>query len=184
MTDSSLPDWPLEDELSAAPFLDYWSNVYRIEPAIAYGLVSQESRFDPGAYRAEPAINDASYGLTQVLWGTAKGLGYTGDESGLYDRATNVQLGLNYLRQQLDRWGTVNLALSAYNGGLHAGVITNPEYLAAVLDRADYFRTQWAAQGVANPATDLSITGDGASSLGANLLLLGVLALLAKQLLH
>lgn len=56
-----------------------------------------ESNFDEEAYREESRIHDASYGLMQLLYGTAKWLGYSGTADGLYDIKTNIQLGMAYL---------------------------------------------------------------------------------------
>ena len=135
----SYPDWNDADLQAAAPTLDEWIGVYNLPRAVVYGLVSQESRFKPTAYRAEPAIGDASYGLTQILYGTAKGLGYGGSPEGLFAPEANVQFGLLYLRNALDRFGDVGQALSAYNSGHATGSSAGDAYAAAVLDRASYF---------------------------------------------
>jgi soluble lytic murein transglycosylase-like protein len=137
------PTWSLAAEAAAAPVLDEWAAVYALPKDVVYGLVALESGFQPGAIRQEPQIQDASYGLTQILLGTARGLGYTGDAQGLFDPETNVQYGLLYLRQMLDRFGDLSLALSAYNGGYRGGQVTNPTYVEGVLDRAAWFAEQW-----------------------------------------
>lgn len=80
-------------------------------------LVAWESGFDPNAYRAEPAVNDASRGLCQVLYATAQGLGYTGSPEGLFDPDTSLHYGSRYLAEQYHRAGNWLGALSAYNGG-------------------------------------------------------------------
>jgi len=87
-------------------------------------IIGQESAYRPTAYRAEPAIGDASIGLMQILFATAKGEGYTGPVgsatglTGLYDPATNIMYGTSYLATCLARTnGVVPSAISAYNGG-------------------------------------------------------------------
>ena len=135
----SLPDWSAGNFAAVHPILDAWADTYGLERSLVYAVVSQESRFNPDAVRPEPAINDASYGLTQILYRTAQGLGYTGTPAGLYDPDTNAQYGLRYLADQVNRFDDYELALSAYNGGLRNGVITNPDYVTAVLARLDYF---------------------------------------------
>lgn len=108
---------------------DSVASSYDLEPSILKGLVEQESSWDPKATRQEPRIHDASYGLTQVLLGTAREMGYTGDAAGLMDPATGLDYGANYLRQQLDKFGDYRLALAAYNGG--------PGHVQDAIDAAD-----------------------------------------------
>lgn len=105
---------------------------YTVSPALIRAVIAHESQYNPRAYRPEPT--DASRGLMQLLLSTARALGYTGDAgpkdattlaggtfplTGLFDPATNVQLGAQLLRnllRQLD--GDVPAVLSAYNGGV------------------------------------------------------------------
>lgn len=95
-----------------------------VEPALIKAIIGAESEFNPNAYRQEPRINDASYGLMQLLYNTAKGMGYTGSTSGLFDSTTNIRLGTRYLADLIktaDRRGYgVDSAISAYNAGFSA----------------------------------------------------------------
>jgi len=83
------------------------------------GLIARESAWNPGAFRHEPAINDASYGLMQVLLSTAKGsLGNPNlTPSDLFIPDINIAAGSNYLKSQLTRYGDARRAVSAYNCG-------------------------------------------------------------------
>ena len=67
----------------------------------------EESRMDPSARSAAGAR-----GLLQVMPTTARALRLEADAP-----ATNVLAGARYLRAMLDRFGSVELALSAYNAG-------------------------------------------------------------------
>ena len=69
----------------------------------------QESNFDPTA--GSPA---GARGLTQLMPGTAAGLGVTD----VTDPAQALEGGAKYLKQQLDAFGgDVTKALAAYNAG-------------------------------------------------------------------
>jgi soluble lytic murein transglycosylase-like protein len=67
----------------------------------------EESRMDPSAISGAGAR-----GLLQLMPATARELDLDGDEP-----AANVLAGARYLRQLLDRFGDVELALAAYNAG-------------------------------------------------------------------
>ncbi|WP_319801160.1 lytic transglycosylase domain-containing protein [Sphingomonas sp. R1] len=70
-------------------------------------VIMQESRYNPLAVSTANA-----YGLAQLMPGTAASLGVN-----RYDVVQNLRGGARYLRQQLDRYGQVHLALAAYNAG-------------------------------------------------------------------
>lgn len=96
------------------------SNAERWSVPISWikAVIMQESSGNPNAYRAEPQIGDASYGLMQLLYRTAKGLGYAGTPEGLYDPATNIELGTKLLGQLRRSYGDdFSRVYSAYNSG-------------------------------------------------------------------
>lgn len=71
-------------------------------------LVSQESRYRPFARSHAGAM-----GMAQLMPGTARYL----DVSDPWDPLENLRGGARYLREQLDRFGSWDLALAAYNAG-------------------------------------------------------------------
>ena len=101
---SELPaDVPYGAEITAA------AKKYGIDPALLAGLVKQESGFNPNA--GSPA---GARGLTQLMPGTAAGLGVTN----VLDPAQSLDGGAKYLKAQLDAFGgDVTKALAAYNAG-------------------------------------------------------------------
>lgn len=71
-------------------------------------LVSQESRYSLTALSPKGAM-----GLTQLMPATARSLGVLDP----WQPVDNLRGGARYLRQQLDEFGRVDLALAAYNAG-------------------------------------------------------------------
>ncbi|MBL4641263.1 MAG: lytic transglycosylase domain-containing protein [Verrucomicrobiales bacterium] len=76
--------------------------------ALFDALVSQESRYQPYA-----RSNAGAMGMAQLMPGTARYLGV----SNPWDVRENLRGGARYLKEQLDRFGTWDLALAAYNSG-------------------------------------------------------------------
>jgi soluble lytic murein transglycosylase-like protein len=92
---------------------------YNIEESLIFATIMIESGGNPRAIRHEPRINDASYGLGQILYRTAQGIGYKGTPEGLYDPETNIDLIARYHRRNLDHYGhlTAQQLTTAYNTG-------------------------------------------------------------------
>jgi hypothetical protein len=80
---------------------------YNLPRDVFLSLVYQESKFNP-----EARSRRGAYGLTQLMPGTAADL-----RADRYDPAQNLDAGARYLRQQIDRFGSLPLALAAYNAG-------------------------------------------------------------------
>ncbi len=105
------------------PLVEEASTTYQVPEGVILAIVGQESGWNPRAMRIEQKINDASYGLMQLLARTARSLGYTGSRgeaahlTGLFDPKTNIDLGCKLLVQNLKLAGNWTGAISAYNGG-------------------------------------------------------------------
>jgi soluble lytic murein transglycosylase-like protein len=113
-----------------------------LDPALLKGLIRAESNFDPNA--GSPA---GAQGLTQLMPGTAAGLGVTD----VHDPAQAIEGGAKYLRSQLDAFGgDQTKALAAYNAG--PGAVTRyggvppyaetQQYVQRVLGYAAGYRSQ------------------------------------------
>ncbi len=84
---------------------------YGLPRGLLDALVWTESRYNPFAVSTAGAI-----GLGQLMPKTALELGV----SNRYDPVLNIEGAARYLRQLIDQFGMVRLALAAYNAGPHA----------------------------------------------------------------
>jgi len=107
---------------------------HRIPAGLLDALVAIESGYRPFAVSRAGAA-----GLAQLMPGTASDLGVIDR----FDVRANLDGGARYLRAMLDRFGSVSLALAAYNAGPNAvhrsrGIPLNgetPSYVARVITR-------------------------------------------------
>jgi soluble lytic murein transglycosylase-like protein len=115
---------------------------YRYEPA----LWTNYLRDNPLWKDRDPAEVSSSYGIMQILYTTAWGLGFRGTGEELYDPTLNIGLGARLIRETLDRvvlpansklW-PIEVCLARYNGGGYKnpddlGVLRNQKYVNRVL---------------------------------------------------
>jgi soluble lytic murein transglycosylase-like protein len=83
-----------------------------LDPELAFRLVNLESAFDA---RAKSHAN--AYGLAQVQVATARFYKPDIIAEDLYEPQLNLQIGFRYLRDLLETYGDIRLALLAYNRG-------------------------------------------------------------------
>lgn len=100
---------------------------YDLDPNLIFATIMIESGGDAHAIRQEPRINDASYGLGQLLYGTARGIGYRGTAAGLFDPETNIDLIGKYHKRNFDH----------YEGGL------TPEQLTIAYNTGSPYKRPW-----------------------------------------
>lgn len=138
---------------------------YRIEKTLIKAVAVTESALDVRAYRHEPMfwerylkdhkdwkdkdtnIVSASYGLMQLMFTTAWGLGFRGQAEDLYNPVINVELGTKLIIQLMAKtlfspnkalW-PLDIALARYNGGSRGnpredGSLRNQSYVDKVKD--------------------------------------------------
>jgi hypothetical protein len=87
------------------------------DPALLKSVIAVESAFEPNAVSSKGAI-----GLMQVMPETAERYGLAPDrkqsvEQKLRDPGINLRIGAHYLKDLRDAFGSLNLALAAYNAG-------------------------------------------------------------------
>ncbi len=105
------------DRLLAVPDPDLAEAIDRhaiardLEPRLVQALVQVES-----GYNRKARSNKGAIGLMQLMPGTAADLAVADP----WDADQNLQGGTSYLRQMIDRFGGLDLALAAYNAGPEA----------------------------------------------------------------
>jgi len=90
------------------PLIDYYSKLNQIESELVSAVIYAESGGDPKAISSQGAA-----GLMQLMPTTARSLGV----EDRYDAEQNIASGTKYLSSLVDRFGSTELALWAYNAG-------------------------------------------------------------------
>jgi len=120
---------PFDGQIEAAAI------TWGLDPDLLRAIIWQESKGDPLAARFEAKVQDTSYGLMQILLGTARSLGFAGSVQELLNPATNIMLGAQYLRSRFDQFGDFRLAVASYNSGspiFADGTLVNEGYVRQV----------------------------------------------------
>jgi len=98
--------------------------------AVLKGFFALESQFDAKSYRAEPQINDASYGIAQTLYKTAQGVGYKGTPEGLFDPYTSAKYGARFIAQLHKKYPNDLDVIAAYNAGYPRPITKTTQFIA------------------------------------------------------
>jgi len=85
-----------------------YAQKYQIDHRLAKRLIEAESNFDPDAVSPRGAM-----GLMQLMPQTCQDLGIKDP----FDERENLEGGMRYLRGLLNQFGSLPLALAAYNAG-------------------------------------------------------------------
>jgi soluble lytic murein transglycosylase len=150
---ASEPDWYLRARypLRYEHIVRGHADNYHLDPALVAAVIYQESKF-----RADARSDSGAVGLMQLLPETAKGIatrtgGSQFEVDDLYDPEINVRYGSWYLRHLIDKYGTEERALAAYNGGqgnLDRGIVY-PEtrhYVDRVLELRGIYREAYPSE--------------------------------------
>lgn len=93
------------------PLIAETARRFQLDARLVHAVIRAESSYDPDALSHKGAI-----GLMQLMPGTAQRYGVSDPR----DPAQNLLGGVNYLRDLLQQFRNVNLALAAYNAGENA----------------------------------------------------------------
>ncbi len=112
---------------------------YGLDPRLVQAVIEVES-----GYKAEAVSHAGAEGVMQIMPGTQVDLGVTRP----FDPDDNIRGGVKYLRMMLNRFGSLELALAAYNAGpgqveKHGGVPPFQEtenYVKLVMGRYERLR--------------------------------------------
>jgi soluble lytic murein transglycosylase-like protein len=69
----------------------HYANVYGVPERLVHRVVQRESGYNPHA------MHNAFYGLMQITYQTARGMGYRGAPAGLLDPEVNLTYAVSYL---------------------------------------------------------------------------------------
>lgn len=136
------PAWWLDPKVEArrAYHFDMVAAVaceYGVPTSLLDAVIAQESGYKYWAISSKGAM-----GMMQIMPGTATQLGLADP----FNSLANMRAGARYLREQLDRFGRVDLALAAYNAGPHRRSLKEGR-LPMISETLNYVRTimtNWA----------------------------------------
>jgi soluble lytic murein transglycosylase-like protein len=69
-----------------------YATMYEVPEPLVHHVVRRESNYNP------TAVHRGNWGLMQIRYNTARGMGYDGSPSGLLDAETNLKYAVKYLR--------------------------------------------------------------------------------------
>ena len=120
---------------------------YGLNPRLLAAVAKAESNFDPSARSGAGAV-----GLMQFMPATAAGMGI--DPT---DPAQAIDGAAKYLRTQLDRFGSVELALAAYNAG--PGAVQRAGGIPPYAETRNYVTKILGLLGNQTPTTSPTLVG-------------------------
>lgn len=102
---------PWDPEPGVRALIREIAGAQEVDPRLVEAMVKVESNYDPYAVSRRGAM-----GLMQLMPGTAQRF----QVGNTFDPAQNLEGGIRYIKELLDRYGEVRLALAAYNAGEEA----------------------------------------------------------------
>lgn len=100
----------VRDDLAAIIYHE--ARLADVEPAMAFGMIAQESGFDPAAVGRQ-----GERGLMQIKPSTAQAYDARVTPGALHDPELNLRLGLRHLKREVEYFGDRSLGLMSYHMG-------------------------------------------------------------------
>lgn len=152
-TDGYAPAWwlPLKVEIRRSVHFASMASIaceFGVPISLLDAVIAQESGYNPWAVSRAGAM-----GMMQIMPGTARSLGLNTP----FDPVSSMRAGARYLRQQIERFGRIDLALAAYNAGPERRSLA-VGYVPAIPETVNYVQTvsrNWARLAAAASANDL-----------------------------
>ena len=102
------------DRVTLAPLIAQHAKAHGVPETLVHRIIQRESGYNPRA------LSRGNFGLMQIKYATAKGMGYTGPASGLLDANVNLTYGVPYLANAYRvAGGNADKAVSLYAGGYY-----------------------------------------------------------------
>jgi len=116
-----VPQVPVADVAEYKTLVSNIAQEYGVPVDLAHAIVTVESNYYPRALGKAGEI-----GLMQIMPATARGMGYSGSEQGLFHPPTNIKFGMKYLAAAYKLGGRTTCgAVLKYNAG-HGAKRMNP----------------------------------------------------------
>jgi soluble lytic murein transglycosylase-like protein len=102
------------DRAAIDALVAYHAKVHGVPEALVHRVIRRESGYNPRA------LSKGNFGLMQIRYATARGMGYRGPASGLLDANTNLTYAVPYLANAyLVAGGNQDRAVSLYSSGYY-----------------------------------------------------------------
>jgi len=116
--------------------------------SVLKGFFALESAFNVSAKRYEKHRDDSSYGLSQVLYKTAKGFGYKGEPEGLMDAYTSAYYGAKFIKQLSKKHKNILDIIASYNMGWPRKIEQTTKFIAKIYSYPYSYKTNPPARWV------------------------------------
>ncbi|PXA98459.1 lytic transglycosylase [Nostoc sp. 3335mG] len=94
--------------------ISHYATAYNVPEALVRRVIVRESGYNPSAR------NGPYYGLMQISYTTARGMGFAGEASGLLDAETNLRFAVRYLAgAYVTAGGNHDRAMQLYASGYY-----------------------------------------------------------------
>lgn len=157
MSDKGFPEWA---KSLPWPAITAASEIFEIDPNLVAAIIQTESAGNPWRIRLEPTYaylnaperwakrlgiskesevccQKISFGLMQLMGGTARDMGYEEHLIELVDPTIGIYWGCKYLASRISKYKSVKAAVASYNAGSlrlnKDGEIVNQAYIDRVM---------------------------------------------------